>query len=57
MKSKHKFEDQLAHEIKDIVIILNKYCECYEQENREIETITVLTEYLLTLSCELCSRY
>lgn len=57
MNPAKKFNDQLAHEIKAIVVIMDKYCSCYEQENKKIEIVKTLIEYLLILCSELCRRY
>lgn len=52
-----KYEDQLAHDIRDAAEILYVYCEKHEQDNYEVAVVTTLTEYILILSKELCKRF
>ncbi len=57
MDLKDKNNDLLAHDIYATAEILHNYCMDYLNESRRICTMTVLTEYLLTLSDELCKRF
>ena len=56
MDLKDKNNDLLAHDIY-AAEILHNYCMDYLNESRRICSMTVLTEYLLTLSDELCKRF